>query len=464
MQKYARATADIEDDFSRQFNRELFTLVVPIALQNFISAAAISADVVMLGIVGQSAMSAVSLAGQVTFVLTLFYLGLATGAGILTAQYWGKKDFKAIQWVLNIAIAFSVSISFIFFVISLLFPQTLMGILTNDSELVRYGSDFLRAVSFSYLATGFSQMYFSVVRSMENARLSAWISSTCLLLNIALDALCIFVFFPGKPEMAVTAVAFSTVLARFIELGCCIIHSVKYGVIRFKIPWPGRKFIEPTLLKDFLKYTLPVQGNYIVWGGALAATATIIGHVNADMVAANSVASVVKNLAIVLCGGIASGGAVLIGKYLGNNDLVRAKRAGNRINLYALLFGVLAGVTILVLKPLVFQVVTLDTTAHDYLDGMLYICTYYCIGASLNSTNIAGIFPAGGDPNFGFWSDCIVMWGIVLPLSFVSAFVWNVPPVLLFAIISLDEIIKLPATAIRYRQYKWLKNITREFT
>jgi Na+-driven multidrug efflux pump len=180
------------------------------------------------------------------------------------------------------------------------------------------------------------------------------------------------------------------------------------------------------------------------------------------MVAANSIASAVKNLAIVLCGGIAGGGAVLIGKYLGNNDTEMAKRAGNRINLYALIFGVLAGVTVLLMKPLVFRMVDLNTSAHGYLDGMLYVCAYYCIGKSINSTIIGGVFPAGGDPKFGFWMDTIVMWGIILPLSYVSAFVWHIHPVLLYVVISLDEVIKLPAAIIRYRQYKWLKNITRE--
>lgn len=462
MQKDIKMAATMDRDFNRIFNRALLTLVVPIALQNLISAAVTSADIVMLGMINQSAMSAVSLAGQVTFVLTLFYMGLATGAGILTAQYWGRKDVKAIQHILNIACMFSVGISILFFGFSLCFPDILMRILTNDSELIRYGSIYLRAVSFSYLAMSLSQMYLSVIKSMENARLSAWISSMCLIINVVLDALCVLVFFPGMPEKAITGVALATVCARFVELVCCILHSAKVGHVRFHLP--TNKDVEQNLRKDYLKYTIPVQGNYIVWGGALAATATIIGHVNADMVAANSVAGVVKNLAIVLCGGISGGGAVLIGKYLGNGDKKMAIKAGNRINLYALLFGMLAGVTILLMKPLVFNMVVLTETAQDYLNGMLYICAYYCIGKSMNSTNIGGIFCAGGDAKFGFWCDTVVMWGIILPLSYLSAFVWHLQPIILYAVICLDEVIKLPVAIIRYRKFKWVNNITREFT
>lgn len=461
MENQVQGATMTDKEFNHTFNRALITLVVPIALQNLISAAVISADVVMLGMINQSVMAAVSLAGQVTFVLTLFYMGLATGVGILTAQYWGRKDVMAIQRVLSIACMFSVCISIIFFVLSFCFPRMLMQIYTNDLELAKYGSRFLQTVSFSYLAMSLSQMYLSAMKSMENARLSSWISSMCLVLNIALDALCVLVLFPGMPDKAITGVAVSTVCARFIELGACLVHSKMRGQVRFHLPVLDN--IERNLRKDYIKYTMPIQANFIIWGGALTATATIIGHVSVDMVAANSIASVVKNLAIVLCGGISSGGAVLIGKYLGSNDKKIAKRAGNRINLYALIFGVLAGAIILLMKPLVFHVVDLSAAAQGYLNGMLNICAYYCIGKSMNSTNIGGIFCAGGDPKFGLWCDTIVMWGIILPLSYMSAFVWHLHPILLYAVICLDEIIKLPAAIIRYRQYKWLNNITREF-
>lgn len=247
------------------FNRQLISLVIPIALQNLISASVIMVDVLMLGSVNQSAMSAVSLAGQVTFVLTLFYMGLATGVGILTAQYWGKNDIGAIQRVLNNAWPFSLGISLVFFLISLCFSDMLMRIFTNDSDLITYGSHFLRLISFSYIAMGFSQMYLSTMKSMENVRISALISTLCLMLNIAFNAICIFLLFPGMPERAIMGVALSTVCARFIELGCCVLYSATRGRVRFRLPF--RDEMECNLRKDFLKYILPVQANYMIWGG-----------------------------------------------------------------------------------------------------------------------------------------------------------------------------------------------------
>lgn len=452
-------SCDSSISFNNSFRRALITLVIPIALQNLISAAVNSVDIVMMASVSQSAMSATSLAGQITFVLTLFYFGLSTGAGILTAQYWGKKDTAAIKRVLSIACMFSITISLLFFIASISFPSTLMRIFTNDIDLIAYGAKYQRVFSFSYLAMSLSQMYLCVVKNMEKALFSAILSSSSLLINIILNAVCILVLFPGKPEKAIVGVAASTVIARFVELMCCILHSMREGNIRFSLPVHDK--MQKQLLRDYLRYTSPVQANYIIWGCALVTTTAIIGHISSDMVAANAIANVVKNLATVLCGGIASGGSVLVGKYLGNGEIQFAKKAGNKLYLYALIFGTLAGVMIILIRPFVLNIINLNSTAHDYLDVMLIICAVYCIGKSLNSTSIGGIFCAGGDAKFGFFCDTIVMWGIIIPLAYLCAFVWAVKPIILYMVLCLDEFIKLPVAMFRFRQYRWLKNITR---
>ena len=444
------------------FNRSLITLVIPIALQNLIIATVGIADVVMLGMISQSAMSAVSLAGQITFVMTLFFFGISAGASILAAQYWGKNKLCTIQRVLSIACIFSLLTAFVFFVSSACFPNSLMRIFTKDVELIVYGAKYQQIVSFSYLIMSLSQVYLSVARSIEKVRFSAIVSSMCLILNIALNAVVIFVLYPGQSEKAIMGVATSTVIVRCVEFICCVIFSKRKGYIKFKLP--KRDNIQKQLVQDYLRYTLPIQGNYIVWGVATAATAAIIGHVDSDMVAANSIVSVVRNLAIVLCSGIATGGSILIGKYLGSGDIQFAKKAGKKLSVYALMFGVIAGISILLINPFISDIVDLNDKAQGYLNKMLYICAYYCIGKSLNTTFIAGIFPAGGDSKFGFICDTVVMWGIVLPLSFLCAFVWRADPMFLYMVICLDEFIKLPAAFWRFCQYRWLNNITRNFS
>jgi putative MATE family efflux protein len=406
-------------------------------------------------------MSAISLAGQVSFVAMLFYMGLAIGAGILTAQYWGKKDFAAIKRVLSISCIFSVIISFLFFIASISLPFALMRIFTDDSELIMYGAKYQQVISLTYLAMSLSQMYLAIAKGMEKARFSAIVSSSSLLLNIMLNAVSIYILFPNEPEKAITGVGFATVIARFIELICCVLYSLRKGNIQFSVP--KNDSVDKILLKDYLHYTIPVTANYIIYGGALAAMVVIIGHVSSDLVAANAITNVVRNLAIILCGGIGGGGSVLVGKYLGSGDLVSAKKAGKKIYLYAFVFGVFAGVTILLIRPLIFGIININSIAQGYLEAMLLVSAVWCIGKSVNSTIIGAVFPAGGDAKFGFLCDVIVMWGIILPLGYLCAFIWNVPPVVLYITLCCDEFVKGPIALIRFFQYRWLKNITRDF-
>jgi Na+-driven multidrug efflux pump len=246
------------------------------------------------------------LAGQVTFVLMLFYFGISTGAGILTAQYWGKGDANAIDRVLGIGCGFSVAVSALFFLAALFLPESLMRVLTNDETLVSLGARYLRILSVSFLFMSVSQIYLAVIRSMELAKLSATISSVSLVFDTLVTALVVFVLYPHDPMNAVSGVAVSTMLSRGMELAFCMIHSMTKGKVKLRLAYFFH--FDRALLRDFVKYTTPVQSNYLVWGGALAAMAAIMGHVSSDMVAANSIASVVKNLVLVLCTGIAQGG------------------------------------------------------------------------------------------------------------------------------------------------------------
>jgi putative MATE family efflux protein len=442
----------------RNFLGALLKLSLPIAFQSLISAAVSSADVFMLARVGQDALSAVSLASQTTFVLTLFYFGLTTGASILAAQYWGKNDVGTIEKILGLALRISVMISFAFFLASLLIPRALMRLFSPDEILIAYGAGYLRAISFSYLFTGLSQMYLAIFKSMERTRVSAAISSVCLTLDIILNAVVVFLLFPGDPRMAAIGVALTTVVSRSVELMLCLVWNRRQKLVKLRMRHVLHA--EGWLLKDFGRCTLPVQVNYLVWGGALTVTSALMGHIGSDMVSANSVAGAVRNLATVLCSGLAGGGGILLGKHLGARRLALAKQEGKRLLKWSLILGAFAGAAVLLVRPLCLSLVSMSPDTHRLLDGMLFICAYYCIGKSFNSNLVAGIFCAGGDTRFGLICDAVTMWGVILPLGYLCAFVWKWPTIWVFFVLCLDEFIKMPFVAMHYRKYRWINNLT----
>lgn len=441
------------------FYRDLLILVLPIAFQNLMNASVSAADVIMVGMVSQTALSAVSLASQIQFVLNLFYAGLTIGTTILAAQYWGCGQKQTVEQVLGIAIKLSFFISVLFTIGAVFFPDKLMMIFTSDLKLIEAGIPYLRIVGISYLFTSVSQMYLCIMKNIGKALLSTIISSTAMLVNILLNAILIFGLF-GAPKMGIAGAALATTISRAIELLWCLGESLSGSRIPIRIKYIIKN--NSGLLKDFMKYTTPVLGNELVWGCGFTMYSVIMGHLGSDAVAANSIANVVKNIAVSLCLGVGSGGAILLGIEMGKKNLERAKLYGARLCKVAVVSGLIGGVLILAARPLIMGFTDLSETASGYLNVMLYICSYYVIGKAVNATVIGGILCAGGDTKFGFLCDTIDMWLFAVPLGLLCAFVLKLPVGVVYFVISIDEFAKLPFVYRHYKKYGWLKNLTRE--
>lgn len=445
--------------YDREFYRQLRSLVLPIAFQQFMLAAVSASDAVMLGKLSQDAMSAVSLAGQVQFVFSLYLATMTIGASMFSAQYWGKGDVRTVERILGMVLLFTLPVSLLFTCGAVFMPQTVMRIFTPEPILIGYGGEYLRAVSLSYLFCGISQIFLCIMKNSGRAARSSLISSVCVVVNIVLNAVLIFGLF-GFPALGITGAAAATVIARMVEMGWAYLDSLAPGRVRLR--YGDLCHIEKELCKDFWKYVTPVLGNEIVWGVGFTMSSVIMGHMGSDAVAANAIATVAKNLLICFCVGIGSGGGIMIGNELGAGNLARAKCYGDRIAKLSVLSGILTGGVLLVIRPLILRYAGLTPQAEAYLKGMFAICSYYIIGKSVNSTTIGGIFCAGGDSKFGFLCDAITLWGITVPLGLLAAFVWDLPVLAVYFIVSLDEIVKLPAVYAHYKKYKWVKNLTRE--
>lgn len=443
----------------RWFFRRISHLMIPIVVQNLLSAAVGSADVVMLNYVGQSAISAVSLAAQYSNILFMAYYGLGTGATMLCAQYHGKGDVRAIQTVQGIAMRFSLGISVLFTGMALAFPDWMMRLFTNDPELIVLGASYLRWLSIAYLCWGVVEVYLAVLRSTGRVAVSTAMNVLAFSLNILLNAVFIFGLF-GAPRLGATGVAIATSLSRLVELAACCVFSLfsrdlkldpRYLLVRNK-----------PLFSDFVRLSLPALGNDLVWGTAFSMYSVILGHLSSDAVAANSFIVVVRDFATILCFGLASAGGILLGNVIGENKLAEARRHASRLLRLTVLTGALGGVLILLAMPFVLRYADVSDQARHYLKYMLLINSYYVMGAAVNTMLIAGAFRAGGDSRFGFLFDTVVMWCYAVPLGFVSAFVLKLPVLWVYFLLCTDEFFKWPGVLHHYFSGKWLKNITRD--
>lgn len=442
----------------RTFNRKLLSLTFPISLQNLMLALVAAADAVMLGKVSQNAMAAVSLATQIQFVQNMLLGAIVCGVGILGAQYWGKKDIKALGDIFGLSIHESMLVSIAFFIGCRCFPEKLMLLFAHDPELVAIGAEYLKIASWSYLLTGVSQCYLAIMRVSEHASRSAWISSGAVLLNIVLNSIFIFGLC-GAPAMGVRGAALATLLARIIELLWCIFSSYEKSFIRleFKAVFSFHRL----LFLDFWHYTLPVLGSFLLWGIGFTSYTAIMGHMGPDAAAANAVAAVVRDIMCCLCNGIAVGAGILIGNELGAGNLLRGREYGDRAMILSFLIGFLSTLVILGVIPLVSHYLKLTEQAHHYMVGMFVILSVYMIGRCVCTVVINGIFSSGGDTLFDVYSLAVCMWGIALPCAFLGAFCFHLPVLVVYACTCVDEVGKVPWVMHHYRKYKWVKNITR---
>lgn len=444
---------------SKQFYKMVFFLVLPMALQNLINVGVTSTDVIMLGKVGETSLSASSLAGQVQFIMTLIFFGLTSGAAVLTAQYWGKKDIRTIEKVMGISMRFAIIIAIIFTLLALLIPEQIMSIFTNEPAVNAEGVSYLRIICLSYIFVAMTMIYLNIMRSVERVIISTIVYLCSLVANFVLNWIFIFGKF-GLEPMGIKGAALATLIARIIELCVVIFYATKINKqVKFHIKdlWNFDK----VLMKDFFRYSIPVMLNELFWGAGMAANAAIIGHLGQSVVAASSVTQVIRQLSMVITFGLANATAIILGKTIGEQKEELAKKYAKRLVHMTIIVGVVGSVVVLVAGQIAGRGLSLSQDAAYYLNIMIFIMAYFVIAQAYNTTMIVGVFRAGGDTKFGLVLDATTMWGASILLGALAAFVFHWPIPIVYMIIMSDEIIKLPLSTWRYRSMKWVRNVTR---
>lgn len=443
------------DERKRSLRKEIVRLALPIALQQFMTALVGACDAIMLGKLSQDAMSAVSLATQVTFVFNLFMFAFMAGENMFVAQYYGKGDYTGISQVFSLVTKICGCIAVVFLAGTLFFPEQLMRILTNEKTLIVLGSEYLRVIGISYVFSGIAQTFLAIMKNCGAVNMSTLINGVMVILNIVLNAVFIFGL-SGFPKMGIKGAALATVLATVVQF----LWSVGYVLCRIRAVKFSLRSCEKKLFGRFWQKTVPLLINNLAWGIGFSMYSVIMGHLGTDAVAANGIANISKNLVVCFCLGLGNAGSIIVGNRLGADRLQEAKEAGGTLTRTAIIAGIVSGLVLIALSPFITKMVDLTPTARGYLQKMLLISSYYIAGKSVNCMTIGGIFAAGGDSKFGMLCDSVTLWCIIVPLGCICAFILKLPVMVVYFVLNLDEIIKLPVVYKHYKKYKWIKNLT----
>ncbi|MEG1255745.1 MATE family efflux transporter [Clostridium sp.] len=446
----------------RKFYKLLFSISIPIAIQNLITFAVSMLDTIMVGSLGEVQLSSVAIANNLFFILMILMFGLAGGSNIMISQYWGKKDVDTIHKILSIMYRVSIAIIIIFIGIAAVLPKEFMSIFSNDIAVIEGGASYLRIVCIGYLFYGVTNCTIMMLRSVKTVKISMVVYSVSLVINAFFNWIFIFGKF-GVPAMGIQGAAMATVLARIAEF---IIILVFMKCFENKINLRPKHLlkVDKVIFKDFASTCTPVLFNELLWSTGASMIAVIVAELGTSTVAANSINGVAHQFVTVFIFGLSNATAVIIGNTIGEGKKHKAREYAFTIGVFSILMGVMAGIIVYLIRPLIVEFYNVPEATKLIAMEIMSVTSIVVVFQALGVNMMMGVLRGGGDAKFVLLNDILFMWCVAIPGGFIAVRIFNLPIVPVFFIIKSDEIIKSFVAIIRVSSGKWVRDVTRDFS
>ena len=443
----------------RSFYRSLILLAVPISLQNLVTFAVNFADNVMIGSLGDDAISGVYVGGQLQSVVQMFVGGIEGAILILAAQYWGRKDRDSIRKVVSIGVKFALGVGLFTTLVAVLFPQWVIRIFTTEPGVIREGAAYVQIVGFTYLFFSVSQVMIAAMRSVETARIGLYISCMALVVNVCLNYVFIFGHL-GFPAMGVRGAAVATLISRIMEM-CVSIGYVFFVDKKLRFGWRDLLHTDGQLLRDFVRYGLPIIGGQVVWAVNSLANTKILGYYSAGVIAAASITGMLHNLVYVWMNGMSSAVGIITGKTVGAGQYEKMKEYSKTVQMIFLFVGLISGAAVFLFRDGFISLYNASPEAQEYSRQFINVISVTIIGTCYQAACLFGLVKSGGDISFVFKNDTIFVFLVVIPASLIAMWL-GAPPWVVFACLKCDQILKCFVAIVTINRSNWMKNLTRD--
>ncbi len=443
----------------KNFYKLLFSITLPIAAQNFITFTVSLADSLMLGKVGEIALSGANLANQLFFILMIVTFGVTSATMVFASQYWGKDDIYSMKRVITIMLRIATVISIAAASLAICIPETVMSWYSDDPLVIEAGAKYLRIIGWAYPFYSITNAMASVLRSAHIVKVSIVIYFTSLIVNVSLNWVLIFGNL-GAPELGIEGAAIATAIARLAE---CVILLIYLSFFEKKIHYTIKDFFVPVrkYVSAFVKTGAPVILNEAIWSIGTSVLSMIIGHISTEFVTANSIANTIWQCVWVVVSGMGNATAVVIGNSIGkgeSKDLI-LRKAETIVALSAVM-GILSAIILLIIRgPVInFYEVSESTKALTY--DLIVSYAVILIFQAMSVQYIVGIFRGGGDTKAAMLYDVVFLWLIAIPLGAFTGFVLGWAPPFVYLMLKSDEFFKNIFSFIHLRKGKWIRDIT----
>ena len=440
----------------RSFYKSFFALFWPLVLQNVVNLAVNLVDNIMLGSYSQPALSGASAVNMIQFILQSVLGGIGSGLAVLGSQYWGQKRTEPIKKLSTVALTVSVAIAVIIFAVCLILPRGVVSLFINDEAAISEGIKYLRVINYSYLLFAVYTALLYALNCVETVKLAFWISVQTLIVNVGLNAFLI-------PAYGSVGAAWATVAARAVSL-VIVLYYVRFIDKKLNFRLKDYFIFDKQLSLDYIKVTAPLVAVAAMWGFSNSIQTAILGHLpnSQSVVAANSASSTLYNLFKAGAQGAAASTSILIAKTVGKGDINKVKEYSRTLQVMFVILGFITAGLLLLAKNPVLSLYSLSDDTIKMANQFILVMSICALGMSYQMPTITGIIRGGGDTRFCMYNDIISIWCIVLPVSWLAAYVFKWPPVAVVACLNADQVFKCGAGFIRCNGYKWVRKLTRE--
>ncbi len=443
----------------KAFYTNLALLSLPIAAQNILTFLVGLADNVMVSRLGETAVSGIYVANQITTLLQMFVTGLAAALTVLAAQYWGKRDLAAVRSIVGIAFRFALAVGALLFAAVSLFPYRVIGLFTNDPAALEAGVEYIRILAWTYIPFCLSSVLIAAMRTVEAVRLGAAVAAMALVLNVTFKWLLIFGKL-GFPRLGLRGAAWATLLSRLCELAVAAVYVWRFDR---KLHLRLCDLFTPRspFTRDFLRYGLPVIAGDLLWGLNMATQGGIVGRLGVVSVSAVSIANTVFSIISVGLYGTRDASAIVIGKTVGSGDVPRVRLYAKTLQVVYLILGLFTGLLVFASRyaiPFVYSGMEPQTIA--LAQQLLLVLSVTVLGTAYQMSVLTGIVRAGGATRFVLYNDLIFVWGVVIPSAMLAAFVFHAPTWIVFACLKCDQILKCAVAVVKVNRFRWIRDLT----
>ena len=441
------------------FYRTFFPLLLVIVLQQLAALAVNLVDNIMLGRYSELALSGASLVNQLQFTLQQIAAGIGMGIVVLAAQYWGQKRTEPIKKIISLGVKCGFFSGVLFFAISQLAPAGVLGLFTRDTEVIAEGVRYLKVICWTYPVFGLSNSLMYALQSVETAMIGTVMSCSTICINVCLNYCLIYGNF-GAPELGIVGAAVATLVSRLVELGIILVYILFLDKKLHMKLWELLRW-DGTYLQDYLKVSTPIVISGLLWGVAQAAQTAIPGHMSATAIAANSIDIILFEIFAVLGAACANTASVVTGKTIGAGKLDKVKAYSKTMQGIFLLGGLFSGGMLFWCKDWIVNFYTVSPAVKAMAVDFMTVLSVASIGSCYEYPVEGGIIAGGGSTKYAAVVDNLFMWLFTIPSAALSAFVFQFPPVVTFAFLKADQILKCIPNCITCNRYRWVKRLTR---